>query len=73
MMDQLMMDNGHKASFMDKVSTLGLIGLHMTGATNMDLNTATVNMFTHLRIFTKANGLRDFNMEEAHYSTSVET
>lgn len=68
-----MMDNGHKASFMDKVSTLGLIGLHMTGAINMDLNTATVNMFTHRRIFTKANGLKGFNMEEVHFLTSVAT
>lgn len=73
LMDRLMMDSGHKANFMEKASTLGQIGLHMTEATNMGLNTATVNTFTHRRIFTKVNGSKDFNMEEVHFSTSVET
>ena len=56
LMDQLMMDNGHKVYFMVKVSILGPIELHMMEAINMVSNTATVSMLIHRKIFTRANG-----------------
>lgn len=56
LMDQPMMVNGHKDSFMVKESTLGLIELHMTEVINMDSNMAMESMCTPLKISIKANG-----------------
>ncbi len=69
----VMMENGLKVNFMDKVYTHGLMVLHMMEVINMDWNMGMESMFTLRKIFIKESGLKDWDMDEALFSTNEET
>jgi hypothetical protein len=62
-MVQAMREIGLKANSMDREFTHGLMALHTMEATNTVSKTALENTFILLKTFTKASGLKEFDMD----------
>ena len=64
--------NGLRESFMVKGPTYGMTVLLMKAIISSVKNMDSGNIFTPQGKYTKANGLKGFNTEEAHSSTRRE-